>query len=51
MRLDLEQAFVRKYVLKSKRDRYAEFIVKEKSRRKFLEILYHSQDLDKSLFQ
>lgn len=51
MRLDLEQAFIRKYMLKSKRERYVEFIVKEKTRNKFLKMLYHGQDLDKSLFK
>jgi hypothetical protein len=51
MRLDLEQNFIRKYVLKSKRERYVEFLAKDKTRSKFLEMLYHGQDLDKNLFK
>ena len=50
MRLDLEQAFIQRYVLKSKRDRYLSFIATEKNRGKFLSMLYHGQDLDKRLF-
>lgn len=51
MRPDLEEKFINHYVLKVKRSRYLGFIKLLKSRGKFLEMLYHGQDLDKSRFQ
>ena len=48
MNFDLERAFINKYVVKNKRQRYLGFIGSPKRRSAFLEMLYHGQDLDKS---
>ncbi|KAA9325325.1 hypothetical protein F0P96_20195 [Hymenobacter busanensis] len=51
MRLDLEKAFINRYVVKEKRQRYLGFVESDKHRGKFLGMLYHGQDLDISLLQ
>ncbi|GAA4009868.1 hypothetical protein GCM10022408_22530 [Hymenobacter fastidiosus] len=47
MNFDLEKAFIDKYVVKNKRQRYLGFIESPKRRGTFLGMLYHGQDLDK----
>jgi hypothetical protein len=42
----LEQTFINKYVIKEKRNRYLNFIAKEKTRKKFTRELAHTLDLD-----
>lgn len=51
MRLDLEQQFIKRFMLKAKQDRYLGFVESPKRRGSFLGILYHGQDLDTRLFQ
>ncbi|UOQ97472.1 hypothetical protein MUN81_19825 [Hymenobacter sp. 5317J-9] len=51
MRLDLEQQFIKRFVLKAKQDRYLRFVENPKRRSSFLSMLYHGQDLDRSKFQ
>ncbi len=51
MRLDLEQQFIKRFVLIAKQDRYLNFIENPKRRGTFLGMLYHGQDLNKQLFQ
>lgn len=51
MNIDLESAFINKYVVKNKRQRYLGFIETPKRRRTFLEMLYHGRDFDKSNFE
>ncbi|RSK32384.1 hypothetical protein [Hymenobacter metallilatus] len=47
MNLELETSFISKYIVKAKRQRYLSFINNPKHRKKFLEMLYHGQDIDK----
>ena len=51
MRLDLEQKFIKQFVLKAKQDRCLGFVESPKRRGVFLEMLYRGQVLDKRLFQ
>lgn len=51
MNQDLESLFINRYVIKNKRQRYLDFIGNPKRRGAFLEMLYHGQDLNFSLFQ
>lgn len=51
MRPDLEQQFIKRFVLKEKQDRYLGFVENSKRRGTFLGMLYHGQDLDTRLFQ
>ncbi|MFD1469738.1 hypothetical protein ACFQ48_16035 [Hymenobacter caeli] len=51
MRLDLEQQFIKRFVLRAKQDRYLGFIENPKRRGTFLGMLYHGQDLDTRRFQ
>ena len=51
MRLDLEQQFIKRFVIKSKQGRYLSFIENSKRRGTFLGMLYHGQDLNKQLLQ
>ncbi|QIX62174.1 hypothetical protein HER32_13675 [Hymenobacter sp. BT18] len=51
MNKELEVAFINKYVVKEKRQRYIGFIEKPTRRRDFLEMLYHGQDIDKSKYR
>jgi hypothetical protein len=51
MRPDLEQQFIRRFVLKAKQDRYLGFVENPKRRGSFLGMLYHGQDLDTRQFQ
>ena len=51
MRLDLEQQFIKRFVLKAKQDRYLGFVENPKRRGSFLGMLYHGQDLDTQRFQ
>lgn len=48
---DLELLIIRKYFLKDKGDRYAEFVSRPKTRAKFVECLAHLKDLDFGKFQ
>ena len=51
MRLDLEQQFIKRFVLRAKQTRYLGFIENPKRRGTFLGMLYHGQDLEKRMFQ
>lgn len=51
MKPDLEQQFIKRFVIKSKQERYLSFIENPKRRGTFLGMLYHGQDLDKQLLQ
>jgi hypothetical protein len=51
MRLDLEQQFIKRFVVKAKQERYLGFVENPKRRGSFLGMLYHGQDLDTKLFQ
>ena len=51
MRLDLEQQFIKRFVLRAKQTRYLGFIENPKRRGTFLRMLYHGQDLEKRMFQ
>ena len=51
MQIDLERKLIEKFFIKEKKDRYLTFIEKEKTRKKFLDELYHFKDLNWKLFQ
>jgi hypothetical protein len=51
MRPDLEQQFIKQFVLKAKQNRYLGFVENPKRRGSFLGMLYHGQDLDTRRFQ
>jgi len=51
MRLDLEEKFITKYVLKHKRDRNLGFVRNERNRGQFLGTLYHGSHFDERLFR
>jgi hypothetical protein len=45
-----EQAFIKKFVIKDKQERYLGFLSKDKTRRKFMDALYHFDDFKWELF-
>jgi len=49
--IELESKVIRRFVVKDKRDRYLNFISKEKNRDKFTFELAHFKDLDFRLFE
>ena len=51
MNINLERKLIEKFIVKEKKGRYLTFIKKEKTRKKFLNKLYHFKDLNWSLFE
>jgi hypothetical protein len=48
---DLEQTLIKKFVIKDKQDRYLTFLAKDKTRKKFINELYHFNDFNWKLFR
>ena len=51
MNINLEKKLIEKFIIKEKKERYLTFIEKEKTRKKFLNELYHFKDFNWSLFE
>jgi len=51
MQINLERKLIEKFFTQRKKDRYFNFIEKEKTRKKFLNELYHFKDFDWRLFE
>ncbi|MFI5131215.1 MAG: hypothetical protein ACHQFX_14530 [Chitinophagales bacterium] len=51
MNIELERKLIESFVMPEKRERYLDFIQKEKTRKKFLNELYHFKDFNWILFE